>query len=102
MRVSHVIGQLAAVLDDPNLVACGGLAPVVALTQRSGLAELNSDRLTLTAKGSANAHLKAPALIVGMVGGGGSIQYMNLLWHGWTDQLFGGCLEFRRTSVAAR
>ena len=65
MQVSHAIGQVSAVFDDPNLVSCGDLAPVVALAQRCGLAELVADRLTLTNKGSANAHLKVPALIAG-------------------------------------
>jgi hypothetical protein len=60
---------MSAVCDDPNLVSCGGLAPVVALGQRCGLAELVAAKLTLSAKGSANAHVKIPALIAGMVAG---------------------------------
>ena len=76
--------------DDPNLVSCGGLAPVVALAQRCGLAELVADKLTLTAKGSANARLKVPALIAGMIAGGDSIDDMDLLRHGGMDRLFVG------------
>ena len=90
MQVSHAIGQVSAVFDDPNLVSCGGLAPVVALAQRCGLAELVADKLTLTAKGSANAHLKVPALIAGMVAGADSIDDMDLLRHGGMDRLFVG------------
>jgi len=41
---------LSAVFDDPNLVSCAGLAPVVALGARCGLGELVADKLTLRAK----------------------------------------------------
>jgi len=90
MQVSHAIGQVSAVFDDPNLVSCGGLAPVVALAQRCGLAELVAEKLTLTARGSANAHLKVPALVFGMVAGADSIDDMDLLRHGGMDRLFTG------------
>jgi Transposase DDE domain group 1 len=90
MRVSHAVGQVSAVFDDPNLVSCGGLAPVVALGQRCGLAELVADRLTLTVKGGANAQVKIPALIAGMVAGADSIDDMDLLRHGGMDRLFTG------------
>jgi hypothetical protein len=90
MRVSHAVGQVSAVFDDPNLVPCGGLAPVVALGQRCGLAALVADKLTLSAKGDANAHVKIPALIAGMVAGADSIDDMDLLRHGGMDRLFTG------------
>ena len=76
--------------DDPNLVSCAGLAPVVALAQRCGLGKLVADKLTLTAKGSANAHLKVPALIAGMIAGADSIDDMDLLRHGGMDRLSTG------------
>ena len=90
MQVSHTPGQVSAVFDDPNLVSCGGLAPVVALAQRCGLPELVADKLTLSAMGSANAHLKIPALVFGMVAGADSIDDMDLLRHGGMDRLFAG------------
>ena len=80
VHVSHAIG----------LVSCGGLAPVVALAQRCGLAELVADKLTLTAKGSVNAHLKVPALIAAMVAGADLIGDMDLLRHGGMDRLLTG------------
>ena len=58
MRVSHVE---SAVFDDPNLVSCGGLAPVVALAQRCDLAALVSTHLSLPNKGGGNAPLKVSA-----------------------------------------
>ena len=37
MRVCH---GFAAVFDDPNLVSCAGLVPVLALAERAGLQRL--------------------------------------------------------------
>ena len=51
IRVSHSPVLVSAVFDDPNLVSCAGLAPVVALAQRCGLAQLVAGTLTLPAKG---------------------------------------------------
>ena len=90
MRVSHSPGLVLAAFDDPNLVSCAGLAPVVALADRCGLAGLVAGTLTLPAKGGVNAHLKIPALIAGMVAGADSIDDMDLLRHGGMDRLFAG------------
>ena len=90
MRVFHSPQLVSAAFDDPNLVSCGGLAPVAALAQRCGLAELVASKLTLAGKGGVNAHLKIPALIAGMVAGADSIEDMDLLRHGGMDRLFGG------------
>ncbi len=35
MRVSHSPASLSAIFDDPNLVSCGGLAPVMSAVSRS-------------------------------------------------------------------
>jgi hypothetical protein len=45
MRLSHGSPALSATFDDPNLVSVGGLAPVLALAQSGGLAELVADKL---------------------------------------------------------
>ena len=90
MRVSHSPQLVSAAFDDPNLVSCAGLAPVVALAHRCGLAQLVAGTLTLPAKGGVNAHLKVPALIAGMVAGADSIDDMDLLRHGGTGRLFAG------------
>ncbi len=90
MRVSHALVGVSAVFDDPNLVSCAGLAPVLALAQRCGLAELVGGKLTLTAKGGVNAPVKVPALVAGMVAGADSVADMDLLRHGGMDRLFGG------------
>ncbi len=90
MRVSHSLPAISAVFDDPNLVSCAGLAPTMALAQRAGLADLVSSTLTLKAEGGANAHLKVPALVAGMVAGADSIDDMDLLRHGGMGRLFTG------------
>jgi len=90
MRVSHTLGNVSAVFDDPNLVSCAGLAPVVALAQRCGLTDLVADKLTLPAKGGVNAHLKVSALVAGMVAGADSIDDIDVLRHGGMSRLFGG------------
>lgn len=87
MRSSH---NLTAVFDDPNLVACAGLAPAMALAQRAGLAALVTEHPSLEGPGSANAHLKVPALVAGMVAGADSIDDMDLLRHGGMGRLFTG------------
>jgi len=87
MRVCHVE---SVTFDDPNLVSCAGLAPVLALAQRCGLADLVGEHLTLTARPGVNAHLKVGALVAAMVAGADSIADTDLLRHGAMGRLFGG------------
>jgi len=87
MRVFH---NVSAVFDDPNLVSCAGLAPVLALAGRCELADLVASKLTLPAVGGVNASLKVPALVAGMVVGADSIDDMDLLRHGGMRRLFTG------------
>jgi len=81
---------MSAVFDDPTLVSCAGLVPVVELAQACGLAGLAGQTLTLREAGGVNAHLKVPALVAGMVAGADSIDDMDLLRHGAMSRLFGG------------
>jgi len=90
MRVSHAPSAISAVFDDPNLVSCAGLAPVMALARRCGLHALVAALLTLRGAGGVNAVLKVPALIAGMVAGADSINDMDLLRHGGMRRLFVG------------
>jgi hypothetical protein len=90
MRLSHGSSALSATFDDPNLVSAGGLAPMMALAQSCGLADLVADRLTLKATGGVNAAIKVPALVAGMVAGADSIDDMDLLRHGGMGRLFAG------------
>ncbi|MCU1660644.1 MAG: family transposase [Pseudonocardia sp.] len=49
--------------DDPNLVSCAGLVPVMALAARCGLTTLLTDRVQIAVKGGANATAKILALV---------------------------------------
>jgi len=90
MQLSHSPSETSAVFDDPNLVSCAGLAPVVALAERCGLTDLVASKLTLPVLGGVNAHVKIPALVAGMVAGADSIDDMDLLRHGGMGRLFDG------------
>lgn len=87
MRVFH---GLSAVFDDPNLVSCAGLAPVLGLAERAGFQELVGEHVQIHRQGGVNAHLKVPALVAGMVAGADSIDDMALLRHGGMGRLFAG------------
>jgi hypothetical protein len=87
MRVSHGV---SAVFDDPNLVSCAGLAPILALAERCGLHELVAETVTVSGPGSAKPGLKVPALVAGMMAGADSIDDMDVLRHGGMGRLFGG------------
>ena len=87
MRVSH---GFTAVFDDPNLVSCSGLAPVLELAERAGLQNLVGERVRIGKAGGANPALKVPALVAGMIAGADSIDDMALLRHGAMDRLFHG------------
>ena len=87
MRVCH---GFTAVFDEPNLVSCAGLAPVLRLAERAGLHGLVAEHVAIDAPGGANPHLKVPALVAGMVAGADSIDDMALLRHGAMGRLFGG------------
>ncbi len=87
MRVCH---GFTAVFDDPNLVSCAGLAPVLQLAERAGLQRLVAEHVRLDKPGGVNPHLKIPALVAGMVAGADSIDDMALLRHGAMRRLFTG------------
>lgn len=74
--------------DDPDLVSCAGLAPVLQLAERAGLQGLVADHVRIGKAGGGNARLKVAALVAGMVAGADSIDDMALLWHGAMGGLF--------------
>ena len=90
MRLSHARAAISVRFDDPNLVSCAGLVPVMALANRCGLTRLLVEHVKIPAKGGANAALKILALIAGMVCGADSIDDMDLLRHGGMPRLFTG------------
>ena len=86
MRVRHEIQS--TVFDDPNIVSCAGLVPVVALAERAGLHKLIGEHLHLPGVAGSNPVTKVVALIAGMVAGADNINKMDLLRHGAMDRLF--------------
>jgi hypothetical protein len=87
MRVCH---GFTATFDDPNLVSCAGLAPVLALAERAGLQRLTAEHVRIDKPGGRLVDLKIPALVAGMVAGADCIDDMDLLRHGGMDRLFAG------------
>jgi len=87
MRSCH---DVTAVFDDPNLVSCAGLAPVLQLAERAGLQRLVADLVKIGKPAGCNPELKMPALVAGMVAGADSIDDMGLLRHGAMRRLFTG------------
>lgn len=86
MRLSHARRAINARFDDPNLVSCAGLVPVLALAARCGLDRLLTDRVRV----GANAATKVLAVVAGMVCGADSIDDLDLLRHGGMGRLFTG------------
>ena len=74
--------------DDPNLVSCAGLVPMVALARSAGLHRLADEHLSVPTDKGAHAGLKVTSLVAGMVAGADSIDDMALLRHGGMGRLF--------------
>jgi hypothetical protein len=87
MRVCHGV---TAVFDDPNLVSCAGLAPVLELAERAGLHDIVEEHVRIDRPGGQNALGKVLSLVAGMVAGADSIDDMGLLRHGAMGRLFTG------------
>src|SRR5215471_4091734 len=90
VRLLHDLAKIHASFDDPNLVSRAGLVPVMALAQRAGLAGLAGERVRIARRCGANAHLKVPCLVAGMIAGADSIDDLDVLRHGALPGLFGG------------
>jgi hypothetical protein len=88
MRLSHARAAISVRFDDPNLVSCAGLVPVVALADRCGLPALLAEHVKIAAAGGANAAAKILAIVAGMVCGADSIDDLDLLRHGGMPRLF--------------
>jgi hypothetical protein len=82
------------IFDDPNLVSCAGLAPVMALAERAGLSELIAERVRFTAtkvkSAGANPAGKITSIVAGMAAGADSIDDLDVIRSGGMPHLFGG------------
>ena len=82
MQLSHTRPVASANFDDPNLVSCAGLVPIVSLAQQCDLPALADEHLSVPTDKGANAGAKVTSLVAGMVAGADSIDDMALLRHG--------------------
>jgi len=88
IRQVRVFHKVSAGFDDPNLVSCAGLVPVLALAERAGLHELVGAHVRLPGSAGSNPAVKVVALVAGMVAGAHTFAGMDLLRHGGMDRLF--------------
>ncbi|MCP2204839.1 hypothetical protein LX90_008577, partial [Lentzea flava] len=66
MQASHTSGRMQARFDDPNLVSCAGLVPVMRLAQDAGLHELAEQHLKVPGPAGASAAAKVGSIVAGM------------------------------------
>ncbi|WP_051835984.1 hypothetical protein [Streptomyces sp. NRRL WC-3549] len=93
MQSSHATAGVSARFDDSNLIAYGGLAPLVRLAERCGLPGLVVELVRLPASANGTGAFQASkvmALVAGMAVGAGSIDEMDRLRHGAVNGPFRG------------
>ncbi|WP_211588763.1 IS1380 family transposase [Allorhizocola rhizosphaerae] len=90
MRLSHGPREVLVRFDEPNLVSCAGLVPVMRLAEQVGLAGLVDGRVRPELPAGARPGGKAAAVVAGMVAGADSIDDLDLLRHGGMKALFDG------------
>lgn len=74
--------------DDPNLVSCAGLVPVMRLAQQAGLHDAVTDRVRLPGDTGSNPAGKVATIVAGMLAGADSIDDLNIARHGGMRSLF--------------
>ncbi len=77
--------------DDPNLVSCAGLVPVMRLAQACDLHGLLAKLVWIGTSIGSNPAGKMTAIVAGMVTGADSIDDLDVVRHGGMSALFGGC-----------
>src|SRR6478609_5732541 len=84
MQLFHTRRVASAIFDDPNLVSCAALVPMIALAQQCDLPALADVHLSVSTDKGANAGAKVTSLVAGA----DSIEDMALLRHGAMGTLF--------------
>jgi hypothetical protein len=90
MRLWHSAAATSAQFDDPNLVSCAGLVPVMRLAQECGLAELVAAQVTVAGPLGANTPHKIGCVVAGMIAGADSIDDLDVLRQAGLAGLFEG------------
>ncbi|MBV9312963.1 MAG: hypothetical protein JO100_04315 [Pseudonocardia sp.] len=84
---------MSARFDEPNLVSCAGLVPVLRLAERAGLHEAADQRIRLAQEAGstgANPAAKIVSMVAGMVAGADSIDDVGVIRHAALSKLFTG------------
>jgi hypothetical protein len=79
-----------ATFDDPNLVSCAGLVPVMRLARTVGLPAAVADRVHLPGDTGSNPAGKVATIVAGMLAGADSIDNLDIARHGGMRSLFTG------------
>jgi hypothetical protein len=79
---------VSARFDDPNLVSCAGLVPVMRLAETVGLAGLVTERVTLGISTGAHPDRKITSIVAGMIASADCIDDLDLLRHGGMAGVF--------------
>ncbi|MGH9249467.1 MAG: IS1380 family transposase [Acidimicrobiales bacterium] len=94
MRLSHAWSRVMPIFDDPSLVSCAGLVPVMGLAERAGWSSLISVRVvikeTKVRSAAVNPAGKLSSIIAGMAAGADSIDDLDVIRVGGMPRLFGG------------
>ena len=90
MRLRQDAPVVRATFDDPNLVSCAGLVPVMCLAQQVGLHDAVADRVRLPGDTGSNPAGKLATIVAGMLAGADSIDDLDIARHGGMRSLFTG------------
>ncbi len=88
MRLRYDEPVTAVTFDDPNLVSCAGLVPVMRLAQDAGLHDAVADRVSLPTDKGVNPAGKVATIVAGMLAGADSIDDLDITRHGGMPSLF--------------
>lgn len=88
MRLQQRPSAVRATFDDPNLVSCAGLVPVMRLAESVGLHGLVAQKVRLRGDVGSNPAGKAATIVAGMAAGADSIDDLDLVRHGGMPALF--------------
>ncbi|WP_405096828.1 hypothetical protein [Micromonospora sp. NBC_01412] len=90
VRLRYDAPVTAVTFDDPNLVTCAGLAPVVRLARRSACNHAVEARVSLLTGKGANSADKVATVVAGMLAGADSIDELGIAQHDGMRPLFTG------------
>ncbi|MEU5849977.1 transposase, partial [Saccharopolyspora shandongensis] len=93
MQASHSGGAVSVRFDDPNLVSCAGLVPVMRLAEEVGVADLAQRTVKLSpdvGSAGANPGVKVSSIVAGMACGADSIEDLGVIRLGGMPRLFDG------------